>query len=73
MSQLGEYALILVLTDGNFNTNTIGVYMFNTAFGGANSVAELGYGSMLAVIQFLLTLVIGGGLLYGLRRREVSL
>lgn len=73
MAQLGEYALILVLTGGNFNTNTIGVYMFNTAFGGTNSVGELGYGSMLAVIQFLLTLIIGGGLLYVLRRREVAL
>jgi raffinose/stachyose/melibiose transport system permease protein len=70
MSALGEYALILVLADGHFGTQTIGVYMFNSAFG-PNS--QLGYGSMLAVVQFALTVVLGGGLLVLLRRREVSL
>lgn len=70
MGTLGEYALILVLTGGNFGTKTLGMYMFSSAFGG-NS--ELGYGSMLAMLQFFLTLVIGGGLLIGLRRREVAL
>jgi raffinose/stachyose/melibiose transport system permease protein len=70
MGSLGEYALILVLTDGNFGTRTLGLYMFNSAFG---SSSQLGYGSMLAVLQFGLTLVIGGGLLFFLRRREVSL
>ncbi|MBR7836592.1 sugar ABC transporter permease [Actinospica durhamensis] len=67
---LGEYALILVLTDGQFGTQTIGFYMFNAAFGQNPS---LGYGSMLAMAQFALTLMLGGGLLWGLRRREVAL
>ena len=67
---IGEYALILVLTDGQFGTKTIGFYMFDTAFGQNPS---LGYGSMLAMVQFAITLVIGGGLLYLLRRREVAL
>jgi len=44
--------------------------MYDSAFGG-NS--QLGYGSMLAILQFGLTLVIGGGLLFGLRRREIQL
>lgn len=70
MGTLGEYALILVLTDGHFGTQTLGLYMFNSAFGGSS---QLGYGSMLAMLQFVLTLIIGGGLLIGLRRREVSL
>lgn len=70
MSALGEYALILVLADGHFGTQTIGVYMFNSAFG---PDSQLGYGSMLAMVQFALTLVLGGGLLVLLRRREVSL
>jgi ABC-type sugar transport system permease subunit len=70
MGSLGEYALVLVLTDGNFGTKTLGLYMFNSAFG-QNS--QLGYGSMLAVLQFFLTLIIGGGLLFFLRRREVTL
>jgi raffinose/stachyose/melibiose transport system permease protein len=67
---LGEYALILVLTDGHFGTKTIGMYMFDSAFG-TNS--QLGYGSMLAMLQFVMTLVIGGVLLVVLRRREVAL
>lgn len=70
MGCVGEYALILVLTDGNYNTKTIGMYMFDTAFGLNPS---LGYGSMLAMAQFVVTMVIGGGLLYLLRRREVAL
>lgn len=70
MGSLGEYALVLVLTDGNFGTKTLGLYMFNSAFG---SSSQLGFGSMLAVLQFFLTLIIGGGLLFFLRRREVSL
>jgi raffinose/stachyose/melibiose transport system permease protein len=70
VGSIGEYALILVLTDGNFGTKTIGFYMFDTAFGQNPS---LGYGSMLAMAQFFITLVIGGGLLFFLRRREVTL
>lgn len=70
MGCLGEYALILLLTDGNFGTKTIGMYMFDQAFG-ANS--QLGYGSMLAMLQFFMTVVIGGILLFTLRRREVQL
>jgi raffinose/stachyose/melibiose transport system permease protein len=70
MGCLGEYALILLLTDGNFGTQTIGMYMFQSAFG---SNSQLGYGSMLAMLQFVMTLVIGGVLLFTLRRREVQL
>ncbi|MER8085041.1 carbohydrate ABC transporter permease [Streptomyces sp. NPDC087532] len=70
MGTLGEYALIMVLTGGNFGTKTLGLYMFQSAFGGDS---QLGYGSMLAMLQFLLTVVIGGGLLFTLRRREISL
>ncbi|MFE4799345.1 carbohydrate ABC transporter permease [Streptomyces sp. NPDC056708] len=70
MGTMGEYALIMVLTGGNFGTKTLGLYMFQSAFGGDS---QLGYGSMLAMLQFLLTVVIGGGLLFTLRRREISL
>jgi raffinose/stachyose/melibiose transport system permease protein len=70
MGSIGEFALILVLTNGNFGTRTLGLSMFTTAFG---SNSQLGYGSMLAMLQFFLTLVIGGGLLVVLRRREVSM
>ncbi|MEV4969908.1 carbohydrate ABC transporter permease [Streptomyces scopuliridis] len=70
MGTLGEYALIMVLTGGNFGTKTLGLYMYQSAFGGDS---QLGYGSMLAMLQFFLTVVIGGGLLFTLRRREISL
>jgi raffinose/stachyose/melibiose transport system permease protein len=70
MGCLGEYALILLLTDGYFGTKTIGMYMFDSAFG-TNS--DLGYGSMLAIVQFGMTLVIGAIMLFTLRRREVQL
>jgi ABC-type sugar transport system permease subunit len=70
MGCLGEYALILLLTDGQFGTKTIGMYMFDQAFG---MQSQLGYGSMLAMLQFAMTLVIGGVLLFTLRRREVQL
>ncbi|MFJ6569225.1 carbohydrate ABC transporter permease [Streptomyces sp. NPDC091292] len=68
---LGEYALILVLTGGNFGTRTLGIYMFNSAFLSGSS--QLGFGSMLAMLQFFLTLVLGGTVLWSLRRREVTL
>jgi raffinose/stachyose/melibiose transport system permease protein len=70
MGCLGEYALIILLTDGQFGTQTIGMYMFQSAFG---QQSQLGYGSMLAMLQFAMTLVIGGVVLWGLRRREVQL
>jgi raffinose/stachyose/melibiose transport system permease protein len=70
MGCLGEYALILLLTDGNFGTKTIGMYMFDEAFG---SQSALGYGSMLAMLMFGMTVVIGSILLFTLRRREVQL
>ncbi|GAA4205997.1 carbohydrate ABC transporter permease [Actinocatenispora rupis] len=71
MGSLGEYALVLVLTGGNFGTRTLGLYMFTSAFNAGTS--QLGYGSMLAMLQFVLTVVIGGSLLFLLRRREIQL
>ncbi|MFE0464063.1 carbohydrate ABC transporter permease [Kitasatospora sp. NPDC058965] len=70
MGSLGEYALILVLTQGQYHTQTLGMFMFNTAFG-VNP--DLGLGSTLAMVQFAMTAVIGSVLLWALRRREVSL
>jgi raffinose/stachyose/melibiose transport system permease protein len=66
----------MVLTDGQAGTMTIGMYMFITAFGGASAsgaTTDLGYGSMLAVLNFTITLIVGTGILVLLRRREVQL
>jgi raffinose/stachyose/melibiose transport system permease protein len=70
MGTIGEYSLTLVLTDRNFGTRTIGMYTFSAAFGGSS---QLGYGSMLALLQFFVTMLVGGSLLILLRRREVQL
>jgi raffinose/stachyose/melibiose transport system permease protein len=70
MGCVGEYALILVLTDGQYGTKTLGMYMFDEAFGLQPSA---GYGAMVAIAMFAVTVVLGGGLLFGLRRREVAL
>jgi raffinose/stachyose/melibiose transport system permease protein len=70
IGSISQFALILVLTNGNNGTRTIGAYMFSTAFG---SNSQLGYGSMLAIIQLVMTLGVGGGLLFLLRRRETQL
>ena len=46
MGCVGEYALILVLTDGQFGTKTLGIYMFDEAFGHHE---RPGYGAMVAM------------------------
>ena len=46
------------------------MYMFSAAFGGSS---QLGYGSMLAMLQFFVTVLVRGSLLILLRRREVQL
>lgn len=61
------YNLIYVLTDGQFGTNTLGILAFNSAFSGS---ANLGYGSALTVILFVLTLIVAIPLQYWLRARE---
>jgi raffinose/stachyose/melibiose transport system permease protein len=69
IGSLSEYALTLVLTNGKFGTLTVGLYMFQSAFG-QNS--QLGYGSMLAMLQFFITVIVGGSVLILLRRRELA-
>lgn len=70
LGSIGEYSLTYVLTDGNYNTSNLGMYMFNTAFGGSS---QLGYGSMLTMLQFGMTLIVGLLLQWYLRRREIQL
>lgn len=70
IGSLGSYDLIYVLTNGQFGTNTLSMYMFSSAFGGSN---ELGYASMVQILQFILVLIVTIIMQWYLRRREVQL
>ncbi len=45
----------------NSTTQTLGTYMFSMAFGVEVPVFELGYGSAIAVVMFLLVVILAGG------------
>lgn len=66
---LNTYDLIYVLTDGQNNTNTLGMFMFNTAFQGSG---DLGLGATLSVIMFVITIIVAVPLSRYLRSREVN-
>jgi len=67
---LRTYDLIYVLTDGVHNTNTLGMFMFNTAFQGSGN---LGLGAAIGIIQFILTIVVVLILQKYLTRREEAM
>lgn len=83
IGSLQTFQIIYVLTNGQHNTSTLGLHIFQTAFfgdtsggGGAGAnVATLrqGYASALSMIQFLFVLVVAVGVGVYLRRREVQL
>lgn len=64
---LRTYDLILVLTDGAHNTNTLGMFMFQTAFQGSGN---LGLGAGIGMIQLIVTMVVVLILQKYLKRRE---
>jgi raffinose/stachyose/melibiose transport system permease protein len=70
IGSLSVYDLIYVLTNGQFGTMTLGMYMFSTAFEGSS---QLGYASMIQMVQFVLVLIATLILQRYLRRREVQL
>lgn len=67
VGSLNTYDLIYVLTDGQYHTNTLGMYMFNTAFQGSS---DLGVAATISMIQFAISLVVVLILQKYLRRRE---
>ncbi|WP_274436454.1 carbohydrate ABC transporter permease [Alicyclobacillus sp. ALC3] len=67
---LRSYDLIYVLTDGTNNTNTLGMYMFNTAFQGSSN---LGLGAGIGMLQFILTVIVVLLLQRYLTRREEAM
>jgi raffinose/stachyose/melibiose transport system permease protein len=61
------YNLIYVLTDGLYNTNTLGMLAFTSAFG---TSANLGLGAAVSIVLFAMTLVVAVPLMVWLRRRQ---
>jgi ABC-type sugar transport system permease subunit len=69
VGSMNVYDIIYVLTNGANNTNTLGMYMFNTSFEGSG---DLGFGASVAVMMFVLTLLAALPLRWILERREVT-
>ena len=67
IGSLTTYNLIYVLTDGAFNTDTLGMLAFNSAFGPS---ADLGYGAAVTTVLFVVTLIVALPLAAALRARE---
>ena len=67
------FELILVLTDGGpaLASQTLGMWVFNTAFFAGNRLP--GFASSIAMVQFAIVLVIAMIMQYYLRRREAVL
>jgi raffinose/stachyose/melibiose transport system permease protein len=67
IGSLTTYNLIYVLTDGAFNTDTLGMLAFNSAFGPS---ADLGYGAAVTTVLFVVALLVALPLATALRARE---
>jgi len=67
VGSLNTYDLIYVLTDGLYHTNTLGMYMFNTAFEGSSN---LGLAATINMVEFVITFVVALTLQKFLRKRE---
>jgi raffinose/stachyose/melibiose transport system permease protein len=71
IGSLKEWALVLLLTGGQFNTSLLGLQIYQTAFatGGGNQ----GYAATISMLQFFLILIIAGVAYLFLHRREERL
>ena len=70
VGSLNVYDLIYVLTDGLYHTNTLGMFMFNSAFQGSGN---LGFGATLSMMLFCITLAVALPLQRYLRKREARI
>jgi raffinose/stachyose/melibiose transport system permease protein len=71
---LKEWALVLLLTGGQFNTMVIGLQIYGLGFSATRGAsARQGYAAAVSMLQFLMILVIAGIAQYYLRRREERL
>ncbi|HEX5414505.1 MAG TPA: sugar ABC transporter permease [Chloroflexota bacterium] len=73
IGSMTTYELIFVLTDGGpaFSSQTLGMYVFNQAFYGGNTLP--GFAAAIAMVQFALVFVVVLAMQYYLRRREAML
>ncbi|HEY5266228.1 MAG TPA: sugar ABC transporter permease [Acidimicrobiales bacterium] len=67
IGSLTTYNLIYVLTTGLYNTNTLGMFSFNSAFG---SSADLGLGAAVTTVLLILTILVALPVASLLRARE---
>lgn len=67
IGSLTTYNLIYILTDGQFGTNTLGMFAFNTAFG---QTEDLGLGAAVSTILLIVAVVVALPLVTFLRFRE---
>lgn len=67
IGSLTTYNLIYVLTDGQFGTDTLGMFAFNSAFG---TTADLGFGAAVTVVLLAVTLLVALPMSALLRARE---
>jgi raffinose/stachyose/melibiose transport system permease protein len=73
IGSMTTYELIFVLTDGGpaFSSQTLGMYVFNQAFYGGNTLP--GFAASIAMVQFALVFAVVLVMQYYLRRREAVL
>ncbi|HVC34214.1 MAG TPA: sugar ABC transporter permease [Chloroflexota bacterium] len=73
IGSMTTYELIFVLPDGGpaFSSQTLGMYVFNQAFYGGNTLP--GFAAAIAMVQFALVFVVVLGMQYYLRQREAVL
>lgn len=73
IGSMTTYELIFVLTDGGpaFSSQTLGMYVFNQAFYGGNTLP--GFAAAIAMVQFALVFVVVLVMQYYFRRREAVL
>jgi len=73
IGSMTTYELIFVLTDGGpaFTSQTLGMYVFNEAFFGGNTLP--GFAAAIAMVQFALVFAVVLVMQYYLRRREAVL
>jgi raffinose/stachyose/melibiose transport system permease protein len=70
IGSLTTYNLIYILTDGQFGTNTLGIFAFNSAFA---STADLGLGAAVTTMLLAAAVLVALPVLAFLRYREVRL